>query len=176
MATRRNAPQEETSAIVPEVIQSATSFDENALREITTFDEAILLTQQTLGHEIDIASKELGDGFSLLTEKTSLIGVPLFFMEWTFREGDFGLFVSVRGMTESGKKFIVNDGSTGIAAQLMAHSERTGRQGGMLIAKGLRVSEYPTDETGQPLDRKTAKEHPELVKGKGSTYYLDTSG
>jgi|SRR5688572_10956289 len=174
MARTKASDSQPSTEVVPEVMAGATAFDEDDLRAITSFEDAIRLTQETLGHEVDTAAKELGDGFSL-TEKVQLIGVPLFLMEWTFRDGDFGVFVSARGITESGKKFIINDGSTGLAAQLMKYSQRTGKQGAMLVAKGLRVSEYPTDVDGEPLDRKTAKEHPELVKGKGATYYLDTA-
>jgi hypothetical protein len=159
----------------PEIIAQATNFTEDDLRNLTDFDEAVRLTQQTLGEPVAVASKEIGDGFALIDDKTQLVGVPMLLMEWTFRDGDFGTYVSVRGMTESGKKFIINDGSTGIAEDLAKFTERTGRLGGLLVAKGLRVSEYPTGADGQPLDKATVKEHPDLVKGKGITFYLNTS-
>lgn len=154
--------------ITPEILGTASVFDEDALRELRTFDEAVALTTTHQG-PVDTADAVLGDGFAVLSKegKARLCGVPLLLMEWAFRPGDFGTpFVSVRlaarnpdgGMS----RYIVNDGSTGIAEQLAKFTKKTGRMGGLLVKNGFRKSEYDyTDETGETRP--------------AVTYYLDTS-
>jgi hypothetical protein len=53
-------------------------------------------------------------------DKASLVGVPMFFIQWRFNSGDLGEFVSIEAITKAdGRKVVINDGSTGIRDQLM---------------------------------------------------------
>jgi hypothetical protein len=165
--------------IVPEQLPQASLYSEDELRGLSDWDQAMRLAMSVTGEAPIMASEEMGDGFQLIDSergKATLIDVPFVLLEWTFRDGDFGTYVSCRGMTKEGRKFILNDGSTGIAEQLAKLTkDNNGRMSNLVVGKGLRVSEYPTDVNGQPLDKKTAKEFPDQVKGTGRTFYLNTS-
>jgi hypothetical protein len=151
--------------IVPEVMGGTSSFNEDDLRALTSFDEAVRLATQEHG-PIATVSDVLGDGFALLNNKAILTGVPCLFMEWAFRDGDFGRpFVSVRVVARNAdggmSRYIVNDGSTGIAEQLAAYTKKTGKLGGLFAAHGLRKSDYDIETDEGP---KAA-----------TTYYIDTA-
>jgi hypothetical protein len=148
-----------------EIVAAGPQYDDAALRAIESFDDAMALAIQTVG-DIETADNALGNGFALLDNKTALIGAPSMFLSWTFNAGDFGEFVSVHvvARNESGgaRKVIVNDGSTGIFQQLREYTDRTGRQGGLFVRKGLRQSVYEyVDDKGN--------------KRPATTFYLDTS-
>lgn len=139
------------------------AFSTEELRSITSFEDALDLAQAKLGkgNPIPQASEELGDGFTLLDkdEKDLLIRRDLIILDWSFSAGDFDKeFVTMRVVTRDGGRYIVNDGSTGIAAQLRDYSDRTGRYSMLRVERGLRKSEY-------------SNEHSEHAV----TYYLDTS-
>lgn len=186
MATAREKSQEKTQNIpsvtppekqqvvraidemVPEIITS--SFNEDDLRDGATFDYYAQMTAEAYGPLVD-ASEVLGDGFGLLTKETKamLVGIPCLFMEWAFRDGDFGRpFVSVRIVARmpggSIGRFIMNDGSTGIADQLAKYTKKTGKLGGLLVAKGLNRSDYEVENPDQPGKMMPA-----------TTYYIDTT-
>lgn len=167
-AKPQNQPSESTDIerrseladMVPEIMGGGSHFDEDALRSLSTFDEAIALATSQHGEMLD-ASDELGDGFTLLgrDQKNLLENRPLLLLEWAFRPGDFGTpFVSVRvaARNDNGSvgKYIINDGSTGIAEQLAKFTKKTGKLGNLLVKGGLRKSEYDK----------------ELPDGKGGTY------
>lgn len=191
MATRKASTQDttETSTEVatrralaemnPEQLPQSSMYSEDELKALSNWDEAMRLAMQATGEAPIMASEVMGDGFELIEKdrgKATLVDVPFMLLEWTFREGDFGTYVSCRGMTKDGRKFILNDGSTGIAEQLAKLTkDNNGRMSNLVVGKGLRVSEYDTDADGQPIDKRTVKEHPELVKGVGRTFYLNTS-
>lgn len=133
---------------------------------ITSFDDALQLVQDKLGGEAVLAS-DLGDGFSVVDNKSSLIGVMFIVLEVGFHKGDikkddgeFGEFASLRIVTKDGRKLVINDGGTGIPEQIKAlwkHKPETiGKP--IMVPKGLRVSQY---------------DHPQY--GKSETFYLDTS-
>jgi hypothetical protein len=129
------------------------------------FTNAMALVTDRLGAAPADASTELGTGFALVTNKDQLIGRAMLLVSWSFNVGDFGnaagekgQFVSITIVTQDGGKYIVNDGGSGIYAQLEAYTERTGLTGGMLVRKGFRKSEYSNDVTDH-----------------GVTHYLDTS-
>lgn len=130
------------------------------LRNITDFESAAAALQ-SVGASI-VSSDVLGDGFSLLEDKDKLIGVPCMFVDWTFSMGDHGEFVSARVVAEMpGKtymKYVVNDGGTGIYAQLREMTNRDANARGLFSKRGLRKSTY---------------NHPEF--GPGTTYYVDTA-
>ena len=163
------------SAVVP-----STQYDEDALRSITTFDEAMALTRETHG-DISDASEEIGDGFALLSneDKAKLIGVPLLLMEWRENMGDFGPFMSIRLVARnrdgSMAKYILNDGSTGIAEGLRQFTQRTGKTGGLALRNGLRVSEYTFCDVCQSAACSVPDLHAKNNHRKARTFYLDTS-
>lgn len=145
------------------------SYKPDTLRSITTWDQALEAAMQAFGQPVAVAHEELGDGFAVLPtdKKDRLIGVPLFLMEWRFADGDNGRFVSIRAVAQNEdapgvRKYIINDGSTGICQQLAEYQEQTGRTGGLMVRNGLRRSDYTyTNDNGED---KAA-----------STFYLDTS-
>lgn len=123
------------------------TFTDDDLRSLTTFDQALALTEQTHGEVVD-AERELGNGFRVLDsrDKMKLVGVPILLMDWTFNDGNFGKFVSVylasRNEDGSMGRWILNDGSTGIATMLAEYTQKTDRRGGLIVRGGLRFSEY----------------------------------
>lgn len=142
----------------------------NQLRDINSFDAALELMRETYGSDaVQLASDALGDGFALVKEKDSLIGVPLAFIMWSETSadapgslGEFG-FIAARVITQDGRKLVITDGSgTGINMQLRQFSADNGRSGGLVAKNGLRRSDYTfTDDRGKEQS--------------ASTYYVDTS-
>lgn len=139
------------------------NFSPEALAGITSFEDALNLVTAELGQEnVVSADQEIGDGFKLLENKDNLSGVEMLLVSWDFHMGDHGEFVSVKVVTKSGDKYILNDGSSGIRDQLMQFTAKKNQKGGLFCRKGLRRSDYKyTDESGE--------EKP------ATTYYLDTS-
>lgn len=137
-------------------------YDTGSLRDIASFEDAFALVESTYGPVLT-ADSELGDGFAMLETKDVLIGTPLIFLSWSFSPGKYDEeFVSARVVTKDGGKYVVNDGGTGIRAQLREFSDsHGGRQGGLLARRGLRRSDYEyTDDKGKAQE--------------ASTYYVDT--
>lgn len=120
------------------------------------------------GQLVSVSDEELSDQFGPILNdraKDRLVGVPFIVVSWTFNHSEkFGAdFVSMLVVTQSSEKFIVNDGSTGICAQLQVASAKKGITGGLACPKGLRASDYDLPEP-LPVGNKA-----------GRTYYLDTS-
>jgi hypothetical protein len=129
----------------------------------------------TLGVPIE-SMTDYGTGFELLKEKTSLVGVPLLIVQWSFYPGEYGDdFVSVECVTKDGRKFIFNDGSTGICKQLKSvAASRRGKshpepQAGLMVTGGLVQTSYWFNS-----DTKETSSKPQTEKGWGpaSTFYL----
>lgn len=167
-------------AIVPK------SFDEDALRAISSFDDAVALATAVHG-DLAMADQELGDGFALLDKdsKAKLVDVPLLLMEWAFYPGDFGdEFAAVRLVARnpdgSVGRYILNDGSRGVCDTLRKYTARTGKSGNLLVKKGLRRSDYlycdmcrkATSECEVP---EVHEKSPEKLWRPATTFYLDTS-
>lgn len=145
-------------------------------RNITSLEDAMKLSAKH-GGKVLVAEQVLGDGFSVTTDKKSLIGVPLYIMEWMFHEGKYqrdseegaqetGEFVGARivAQTVKGlKKLIINDGGSGIYKQLKELSDSQNVFKDLYVERGLRVSEYTYKDS-------KGKEQP------AKTFYLDTSG
>lgn len=153
-------------------------FTATELREIKSFDQITALLQERLGGVYD-AHDEIGDGFELLKDKSRLVGVPLMFLQWNFAEGDYtredgtkGEFVAARVAAQNVRtgnvdKYIIVDGSTGIYQQLREFTDSHGVNGGVMVARGLRRSEYMA---------KVANPKTGVVEDQpAETYYLDTS-
>lgn len=124
-------------------------FDDSSLRKITNFDEAFAAAQEMYGDVVD-ASTTIGTGFDLMQtdEKDQLVGEPFIVLEIKFNWSDQynQEFVSFVAVTEHGRRVIVNDGSTGIYAQLRSFVDEYNRYGGILVKGGLRRSDYPATD------------------------------
>ena len=130
-----------------------------ASSELRTMSPADILA--ALGPVGDAADVLESDQFGpILDNKDRLIGVPIYVIGWEFHDGDFGRFVTMMVMTKAGDKFLVNDGSTGIAAQLQETEEAKGVVP-FLARNGLRRSDYEKE-----IDGKASQ---------ATTYYIDTS-
>lgn len=160
MAT--DATTENVNTATGEVV-SVHSVNTDQLKSIASFEDALAVMRETYGETaVVLASDALGDGFALLQEKDSLIGVGCAFISWNESLGDFGPFVAARIVTEDNRKVVITDGSEGIYRQLSTFSQETGRNGGLVARHGLRRSDYTyTDDKGQERPAKT--------------YYVDTS-
>jgi hypothetical protein len=156
-----------------EMVKLQTTLQQNVSdqkwREISTFEDAFALAQE-MGAEL-VSATDLGDGFALLKtdDKESLVGRSCVFVSWQFSEGEMGEFVSARVLAKnlngSVDKVILNDGSTGICAQLRELTKEDAAS--MLYAPhGLRRSTYKIslpDDNGNVIEREA------------TTYYIDTS-
>lgn len=142
--------------------------DDASLKSVTSFADAIaLLNKQGVPSD---TINNYGTGFNVVKENDQLIGKPFVILEWVFRKGTFGEYVSLVIVTEDGTKAILNDGSTGICAQLRGVTDdriASGRafpQQGLACEGGLRRSDYEYAST----DDKTG----EITMIPASTYYL----
>lgn len=121
--------------------------DPSDLRAVTSFEDAARLLAEH-GVAVADATTEIGDGFTLLDDKSALLNVPFLALQWTFAAGDFGPdseFVVMRVLTSNGDKFIITDGGTGLYQQVRDYYDRTGSDGGLLVRRGLRKSEYDNE-------------------------------
>lgn len=151
------------------------------LRSVGSFEDAVKLAEEINGSVVDI-SEELGSGFAVLTDKSKLVKEPFVLIQWRFNVGDFTRpFVSAGLVTKRGEKFIINDGGTGIMKTLLDYSQETKRFGGILVPRGLRVSDYPTcPDCGRPMTQDMVVCDNEkcgyegTARAKGQTFYLDT--
>lgn len=135
-------------------------FTDEQYRNVESFQDALNLVQSSMGAAID--ASDLGNGFALLAtdQKQQLVGVPFIIMDYTFNpssKSKNGEFATAHVVTETGNKYILNDGSTGIYQQLK-NLAQTGKVTGVLCKHGLRKSEYENEWTAE-----------------GVTYYIDTS-
>lgn len=135
--------------------RNASLYSDTELRGISSFEEAKRLATEKFG-SIDDATEVMGTGFTVLNgkDKDKLVKVPFVILSMDFNTGDQGPYVSFLCVTEDDRKYVVNDGGTGIYKQLDEWMVRTGKGGGLFV-NGLRKSEY---------------DHPE--HGRSTTYYL----
>lgn len=153
-------------------------FDDAVLREIDDWNSLGAYVQKS-----DILVENLsayGPGTVVVTDKRILVGVPLMILSYRFHEGDKGTFVSAVAVTKNPvtiegrdtSKIVINDGSTGILAQLMTIESERVKSGTDVIRPlycpaGLRESTYERkDENGAPILNDRGR--PEM----GTTYYL----
>lgn len=152
------------------IVARGAQFSEDEYAAIQSFNDAMRLLSDA-GITVANAADEIGDGFVLIKgddEKARLVGVPFILISWNFNVGDFGKpYVSARGITQTGIKFVLNDGGTGIRDQLDKYK---GDMGGLFVPHGLRRSDYGLDAENNPVKLGS----PESV-GKATTFYLDTS-
>lgn len=157
-----------TSQEIASPMNAAAVFSDDVLSRMASFDDAIAAFDSA-GIKAESIT-DYGTGFSVLQDKRSLIGVPFAILEWRFNtsekftdeNGNPLVFVSAEIYTKHNEKWILNDGSTGIAAQLRRVTDsRVERkhafpQAGLLVEKGLTVSEYTyTDAKGAKSQAET---------------------
>lgn len=168
----------DATAPVREVMQSRT-FSREQLNGISDFASAVAAVQDAYG-DVVVASEEasLGDTFTRV-DKADLVGVKMLLLDWFLSPGDYAEeMMVIRAVTGDGERIVFADGSTGLRNELIEYEEKTGRNGGVLLEKGLRVSSYFVDEnTGEVLSK---KQHQEAVMAgrkprPATTYYLDAS-
>lgn len=161
------------------------------LKNITSFAEAMEYVREQYQESQSVADN-LGNGFTVLSkdEKDRLVSVPFMILGFTLNEGDYGDdgFCSLQIVTSDDRRFILNDGGAGIREQLFELlEENPGRYGGYFVPRGLSMSEYDTClGCGQPrretvdtckntLRNGSVCGDEDTKRGKGSTFYLDTS-
>jgi hypothetical protein len=140
-----------------------------------SFDDLIKTLENEGDELVDVS--DLGEGYKLvqgISGKKKLVGMPFIILKHkrqrsTKVPGSF--FSSMWIKTATNDLLLVNDGSTGIHAQLEAYREQ-GVEKGIVCRRGLQVSEdYEVkDEEGNPV-LNPATNKPIL----GTTFYLDTS-
>lgn len=161
MPSATRADQEPTETTISgeavKKVRNSDRYDITELRGVTSFADAKGLAEAKFG-ELDNAADAMGSGFSVLNggDKARLIGVPFVILSMDFNSGDQGPFVSFLIVTKDNAKYVVNDGSSGIYAQLDEWFVRTAKAGGMLVEGGLRKSDY---------------DHP--IYGPATTFYLN---
>jgi len=168
MTDTANATSKDVAIVAPK-------FESAELRSISSFEDAVRLLADKIGQENIHAADELGDGFMLLPDedKDTLKNIPCLFLTWQFNpEGKFGEFVSARVVANFGNgnlgRYILNDGGTGIYAQLREFTDaNNGTRAGMYARHGLRRSDY----MAQIPDPKTG----EIVPTPATTFYIDTT-
>lgn len=190
MASRNRAASTEDTTVSTEdtstntaIAVPAPNYSADTLREIDSFQSAIAAAGYMFG-SIDDASDVLGDGFKLMSteDKAKLVGVPMVLLEWSFypsqeHGGEFcALRLVAQGEGNTVGKYVVNDGSTGLARTLKEYTARTGRQGGLVVRRGFRASEYPyCDDCRVAVDDSHKADEPTHKVGRARTYYFDTS-
>jgi hypothetical protein len=162
---------------IPADMVVSKTFTDDDLRALTSFEQALALTQQTHGEVVD-AANVLGNGFVVLDNrnKAKLVGVPVLLMDWQFNAGNFGRFVSAYLVAKNDDgsigRWILNDGSKGVAETLAKYTEDTGKSGGLLVQTGLRSSDYTfCSECRGAVDPFEDSDH-RAFHGPATTYYL----
>lgn len=145
----------------------------------------------SLNEDTAVDSSKLGEGFEAPlngTRKRVLVGKPFVIFDVAYdqpsnnpiprqlRELGATGYVTLSVITEDDRKYIVNDGSTGIAVQMwMMRQAGIDLDRAIVCKHGLRESRYTQtvkDEEGNPvIDPSTGNE----VTREASTFYIDTS-
>lgn len=129
--------------------------------ESQSFDE--MMEQLTAENALLIAREE----FNLVNReaKEKLIGVPILIFSWVKRDGDFGEYYSVKARTVTNELVIINDGSTGIAAQMQWLDDHDEKRA-IFCKDGLRASDYTVVlPNGKELESRTYYLTPDPTNG-----------
>lgn len=125
--------------------------------------------------------EEISDGYERLENKERLVSQPFIIIDWNvfWSEEYQNEAVTIRLMTNTGEKFRIADGSTGIKAQLDEVTKvRQGQtdklpNAGLVVKEGLTKSEYWVSKAdGRAMSQREAEETPAELKRKATTYYL----
>lgn len=161
----KGTAQDSTTVAQSETItdEAAVLLDVTNLRGIDSLEDALALLDSQ-GIDIHDAADEIGTGFTVLDDKNKLIGVPFLILAFDFHDSDkkredgqLAKFVSMTIVTKAPilvgeelfRKFIVNDGGTGIYAQLDEWAVKANKRGGLLVRRGLRASNYDHPAYGE---------------------------
>ena len=132
-----DATASDSTDIVPEAfgVNNGPRFTDDQLAEIQSFNDLSALFDAE-GVTVD-SLEDYGTGFEVVESKDQLIGKPFIILEWRFNDGDYGVFVSALLVTEDNRKMILNDGSSGIRAQLESVTKRREARGQDQPQRGL---------------------------------------
>jgi len=137
---------------------------EPILTEMDTFESAIAAITAA-GLEVHKVSS-----FDLIADNDELVGVKFLILDYRVNpEGDFGEFVSVMAIDTNNRKFVFNDGSTGIRLQLRELAEK-GIYSRILCEKGLRRSDFRFDEETKEVVKRSDPRYGNSKPAR--TYYL----
>ncbi len=138
-------------------------YDDETLGSIQSFEDAIAVLRDS-GIEVH-STREYGDGFDVIDDKSKLVDVPFIIMGMQFpTKAKFGDgFVVLRIVTKDGGKYFLTDGSTGVYKQALLYASK-GITTGLFCEKGLIRSDYEVDLP----DPKTG----ELKATAATTFYL----
>lgn len=142
-------------------------FSDDQLRALEPANvRALLADTGTPSTDIDDI---LGTGFKVAENKDLLIGRPFLILDWHYTDGDHGVFVSLLAVTQT-EKIVINDGGSGILAQIQA-LESEGYSGSAIrVMRGLRKSEFWYDPNDPKGEKYKSQEDPSYKLG--TTYYL----
>lgn len=117
-----------------------------------------------------------GDGYILTRDKEQLVNVPFVIVDWrpVVDEATARTYATIRLITSDGRKYRINDGSTGICQQLNEIMDRHGVSKGIAVAKGLFKSEYLVSNDEHNHGQVVAKDYAGK-KSTAATYYLNQS-
>lgn len=110
-----------------------------------------------------------------VVKKRSLVDVPFVVRQIRINMGEFGPFVSLVCVTEhpvpgaESTTIVINDGSTGLARQIVAIAKQYGTEKPLFFPKGLRESTYYIDKDTRMVVGKQPK--PNSIPA--STFYLN---
>lgn len=130
----------------------ATAITVNAMNKgaLKTFDDFAEFYASTGVNMDDIAN--YGDGFTLLPDKRDLVNKAFVIVDFRFAPGKYDDdFVIVELVTKHDEKFVITDGSSGIAKQLAQIkatrvSEKRDDGAPIFCGNGLSVSDYFRNE------------------------------
>jgi hypothetical protein len=146
--------------------------DREQINSVVSFDEAIAQANLTEDQLTYVASP-----YTVLKdrEKETLVNVPFFIrgVRFAHDESQDADYAVVYVVSRNNEMFIFTDGSTGIYKQLLAEVARRANDGhptpaaNIMVANGLRVSEYFVNETTGEISQTGGKGFRQ-----GATYYL----
>lgn len=127
------------------------------MRDIRSFDDALALLKDAGVGLVD--SKEFGDGFEICKDKAELVGVKFLILGIRFGDSTYAdneKFAVLHVVTVDGRKRILIDGGSGIAAQAQdIYKSHNAAGAGVVCEKGLTRSDYvvitPDPKTGEEV-------------------------
>lgn len=145
-----------STAVDTTVWQSALMLTDDQLADITTWEDL----GAVIGSDVDVIdASDYGTGFAVLPDrdKSLLVGVEFAIVGWKFYPGTYGDFVSLHVLTRDGRKIIVNDGGSGICAQMaLINRKAQGKRAVVRVPKGLTRSDYTyVDDKGKETPAST---------------------
>lgn len=172
---QRKADKEKPEEWTGDVEQQDVELSEDVVTNFDSFEQALSFFQNRTGvvNVGDVA----GDGYVLTRDKEVLLNIPLLLIDWKELEDPETQrrYASMRIITSDGRKFRINDGSTGIFQQLKQIRDKYNLTTGIAVPKGFFKSEYFIDDETRkiiPPDKVDGWSKP---KSKAATYYLNQS-